>query len=495
MIKKEGILRMIEGTQAERKFLATHSFGLFAIYYFKDYFKYSLAPYHHEFFQDCHDLTDNKIREVAWIAFRESGKTSIAKLFVIWLIATNKRKYINVDSYDKENAERILFDVAFEMTNNKRLQADFGVLFSKQRGIEDIKQNRINNFVCQNGVRVEAHSTQESVRGRLHLNQRPDCLILDDIETNKTKDSQAYTKQVQDHVSEAMAGMSPDGFMLYLGNFITEYGTINHLFERAKKDQGIRVRNIPVVLDTGVPAWSSKYALTDVEAKETGKVSIEDKKRQLGDYVFSYEMMNQPVDEAIAEFKKEWFQTAKEDDYRHLNMLTFIAIDTAVSQKESADFTGVTIDRVSSEGKRYVTAYKLKINPMELIEHLFYLWDTYKPEVLGIEETVFLLAIKPFLEEEMRKRNKFISITPLKHGGIKKETRIRGLIPLMQSKSVFFVGDCSALEEEMRVFPRGLHDDVLDSFQYAEQIAFKPYENNFEDVFEEEKPLYSAIGL
>lgn len=485
---------MIEGTKEERVFLATNSFGLFCVYYFKDYFKYALADYHYDFFQDCHDLTDNKIKEVAWIAFRESGKTSIAKLFVIWLVATNKRRYINLDSFDKENAERILFDVAFEMTNNKRLQADFGVLFSKERGINDIKQNRINNFVCENGVRLEAHSTQESVRGRLHGHQRPDCLILDDIETNKTKDSQAYTKQVADHISEAMAGMSPDGFMLYLGNYITEYGNIQKIFERAKVDSGIRVRNIPVYKDD-VPLWKAKYAMTDTEAKETGKVSIEEKQRQLGSYVFSYEMMNQPVDEAMAEFKKEWFQTATEDDFRHLNTLTFIAIDTAVSQKDSADFTGITIDRVSSEGKRYVTAYKLKINPAELIEHLFYLWDTYKPEILGIEETVYTLAIEPFLKEEMRKRNKFISVRSLKHGGIKKETRIRGLIPLMESKSVFFVGDCSALIEEMRVFPRGQHDDVLDSFQYAESIAFKPYETNYDDIFEEEKPLYHSIGI
>jgi len=65
----------------------------------------------------------------------------------------------------------------------------------------------------------------------------------------------------------------------------------------------------------------------------------------------------------------------------------------------------------------------------------------------------------------------------------------------MESKSVFFVGDCSALEEEMRVFPRGLHDDVLDSFQYAEQIAYKPYDEESFDVFEEEKPLYPSIGV
>jgi phage terminase large subunit-like protein len=292
-----------------------------------------------------------------------------------------------------------------------------------------------------------------------------------------------------------MSGMSPDGSILYLGNYITEHGNVQHLLNRAKNDHRLRIRNIPVMAD-GHPLWASKYALTDEEAQKTGKVSIEDKQRQLGHLVFSYEMMNQPIDETLAEFKKEWFQYATEGDIQNLSLNTFVAIDTAVSQKESADFTGVTITRISTENKRYITAYKLKVNPTELINHIFYLHEKYRPVTVGIEETVFLLAIKPFLEEEMRKRNTFIVITPLKHGGVKKETRIRGLIPLFQSKSVFFVGDCKDLEDEMRSFPRGLHDDVLDSVAYSEQIAYKPTDmSDFDAILNQDTPIYPDIGL
>ena len=489
---KEALKKMIEGTSEERVFLAERSFGLFCIYYFPEYFRYALAPYHYDFFKDCHDLVDGNIREVAWIAFRESGKTSIAKLFVIWLIAFQKRKYINVDSFDKENAERILFDVAYEMTNNKRLQADFGVLFSKQRGIEDIKQNRINNFVCQNGVRVEAHSTQESVRGRLHLNQRPDCLILDDIETNKTKESQAYTKQVADHISEAMAGMSPNGFMLYLGNYITEYGNINKLFERSKSDQGIRVRNIPVIID-GKPSWPAKYSLTDEEAKQTGKVSIEDKKRQLGSQVFSYEMMNQPVDDSIAEFKREYEQPFEEERLSHIDTATYITIDTAISEKTSADYTGVTINRVSRENKWYITTYRVRVNPKDLIEHLFMLQERHSPVCFGIEKTTYTMGVKPFLDDEMRKRNKFLNIKELTHTTQSKETRIRALIPRWESKSIFLVGNCNDLKEEMRTFPRGMHDDALDSLAMQEEIAEKPIDYSAWDSVLGEMHQYIAI--
>jgi phage terminase large subunit-like protein len=471
---KQALERMMTGTKEERRFLAEHSFGLFCIYYFDRYFNYALAPYHYDFFTDCHDLVEDRIREVAWIAFRESGKTSVAKLFVIWMIAYKRRKYINLDSFDKENAERILFDVAYELVNNTRLRADFGTLFSKERSIGEIKQNRINNFVTENGIRVEAHSTQESVRGRLHLNQRPDCLILDDIETNKTKDSQAYTKQVADHISEAMAGMSTNGFMLYLGNYITEAGNIQHLFDRAKIDEKIRVRNIPVIID-GKPAWEAKYVMSDEEVGETNKVSIESKRVQLGSLVFSYEMMNQPIDEMMAEFKKEYAQFEVENTVKQKDTACYVTIDSAVSEKDSADFTGVTINRVSSENKWYITTYRLKCNSKELIDHIFYIKETYNPLIIALEETTFTMAIQPFIEDEMRKRSKFFTITPFKHQGTKKETRIRGLIPRWESKSIFLVGDNAELLDEMRIFPQGQHDDVLDSLSIQLPYARPPY--------------------
>lgn len=492
---KEALDKVIEGTPEERKYLCGESFILFAIYYFKDYFKYPLAPYHFDFEKDLHDLSSGKIRECAWVAFRESAKTTFAKLFIIWLIAYSKRKYINVDSFDKENAERILFDIAFEMVNNARLRADYGVLFSRERGINDIKQNRISNFITENGVRVEAHSTQESVRGRIHLNQRPDVLLLDDFETNKTKDSAAYTKQVKDHITEALAGMSPEGFILYLGNYISEYGNIQWLIDRAKNDHKLRIRNIPVVIG-GTPTWSGKYAMTDKEAEVTGKVSIEDKQRQLGSLVFSYEMMNQPVDETLAEFKREYTQVATEEAYKHKSVNTFITIDSAVSEKTSADFTGVTINRVSQENKWYVTAYKLKINPKDLIDHLFYLWETYNPITIAIEKTTFTMAVKPFLDEEMRKRNKFLHITELSHTTTSKETRIRGLIPVWESKTIFFVGNCSDLVDDMRTFPRGQHDDVLDSLSMQLEVAYKPHDmSEFEGLVLDEGPLRPEIGV
>lgn len=491
---KQALEKMINGSRDERVFLAEQSFGLFCLYYFSHYFKYALAEYHYNLFQDFEDLINEKIRELVWIIYREGGKTTLEKLGYIWIITYKKRMYPNADAFEKENSERILFDIAFELTNNKRFKADFGILFSKTKSVDEIKQNRINNFITQNGVRVEAHSTQESVRGRLHLAQRPDFLSLDDFETNKTKDSQAYTKQVKDHITEAMAGLAPNGCILYCCNYLSEYGNVQWLIERAKNDPRIRVRNIPVIID-GVPAWESKYSMTDEEAQKTGKVSIEEKQRQLGSLVFSYEMMNQPIDETMAEFKRDYIVTATEEEVRALQTNCFITIDSAVSEKESADFTGITINRVSLQNKWYVKTYRLKVNSKDLIDHMFYLHKEYNPMFIGLEETTFTMAIKPFIEEEMRNRSIFFSITPVKHRGTNKETRIRGLIPRWESKSIFLVGENPELIDEMRTFPNSQHDDVLDSLSMQLPHAKAPLMKKLMDLRNQsrEKEENSAI--
>lgn len=471
---EEALKKCATGTRDERVFLCGHSFGLFALYYFQHYFKYSLADYQKDFIKDCEELTECKIRELIWITFREGAKTSTAKLYLIWMIAYKKREYINIDSFDKENAERILFDIAYELTNNARLRADFGLLFSKARGIEDVKQNRINNFITENGIRVEAHSTGESVRGRLHLNKRPDFLLLDDFENNRTKESVAHTKQIRDHITEAMGGLAENGVILYLANYLSEHGNVQFLIDRSKKDEMIRLRNIPIVIN-GKPAWDSKYCLTDEENKVNGKKSIEAMQKQFGSYVFSYEFMNQPVDDAMSEFKKDFIQHVVMEDVRNKDTSCYVTIDPAISEKASADYTGITINWVDKENKWYLKTYRMKFNSKDLIDHLFYLHKTYKPNFIGMEEVAFTMAIQPFLEDEMRKQQLFFTITPLKHKGIAKAERIRGLIPRWDSRSIFLVGDNSELIDEMRTFPHGQHDDVLDSLSYQVHNARAPH--------------------
>ena len=93
---------------------------------------------------------------------------------------------------------------------------------------------------------AEVHSTSESVRRRLHKDQRPDFVLLHNFETTKAKYSKAYIDQVQKHINEFTTGLSSEAAVLYLGNYITEYGVVRRLFDRAQDDARLVVHNAPV---------------------------------------------------------------------------------------------------------------------------------------------------------------------------------------------------------------------------------------------------------
>jgi phage terminase large subunit-like protein len=386
----------------------------------------------------------------------------------------------------------MLFDAILELQKNPRILADYGELYNVKRNSEELTQKKISNFLTNNGIRVEAHSTQESIRGRLHGAQRPDALILDDFETNKTKDSEAYTNQVANHISEAQSGMDAQGIVLYLCNYITEYGNVNRLFERSKDDKRLKVRKVDVIMD-GKPSWEAKYCLTTEEAEKTGKVSIEDIRKKLGPQVFNSEMMNMPIDDSTQEFLSSWFKTIKRSEVLLKNTRKYALIDSAMSKGSDSDNSGISRVYVDQENKWYVSGKKYRVNAKSLIDLLFQLHDEGM-EQIGIETTAYSEGIKPYFEEECRKRNKYPRVVELKHGGVQKETRIRGLIPRYSNGDIYHIeGECDDLENELLRFPRSKHDDVMDSLAYAPQICQKPYDTS--RFQQEDSIIYNDINL
>lgn len=495
MINKKALEVVISGTPAERMYLCEKDFSLFFCYYFTEYIKYPFAPFHFDMFQDVKDLMEGKYREIAWIMFRESAKTSMAKIFLTWLIVYKKRKYINVDSFSTTNAERILFDIIQNLQSNMLLKADFGELYNTKKDDKETTQKRVNNFVTNNGVRVEAHSTGKSVRGRLHGNQRPDFLLLDDFETNDTKDSKAVTQSIISHIDEFKSGLDSDAKIIYLGNYITEHGSVDTLFERAKHDTRLLVRNVPVEVN-GVPTWEGKYAMTDEEALAQGKVSLEDKKRQLGSLVYSVEMMNEPMSADDAVFTKDNFRYITRKEVDDMRTRKFATIDSALSKGSTSDASGVVRNYVDEKNFWYVSGKAYRVNPKGLIDLIFQLHDEGF-EKIGIETTTFTQAIQPFFEDECRVRGKYPYIVELKHGGVMKESRIKALVPYYEAKTIFHIeGECKEMEHELLKFPMGKHDDIIDALQYQRFIAEKMYNTSFDEKdFYENDPLFSDIGI
>jgi predicted phage terminase large subunit-like protein len=196
-------------------------------------------------------------------------------------------------------------------------------------------------------------------------------------------------------------------------------------------------------------------------------------RRTMGSYMFANQYQNEIIPDGEQTFKKEWRRY-----YQALPELThtYAFIDPAISEADTADFTALCVVSVDSDQNWYVVhASRQRINPSELIELAFRTYDRFKPLVIGIEDVAFQRAIIHFAHEEMRRRNIHVPIMGVKRGVDKtKEMRILSLVPRFEWGSLFLNQGLHDLELELGQFPRGTHDDILDSLASINEIVVYP---------------------
>lgn len=94
---------------------------------------------------------------------------------------------------------------------------------------------------------------------------------------------------------------------------------------------------------------------------------------------------------------------------------------------------------------------------------------------LGIEAGALMNAIGPYLEDEMRRWNRYVTPEPLRHGGARKVDRITGSIQgrAERGRIVLVKGDWNeAFLTQCDDFPDPLaHDDLLDAVAYVDQLS------------------------
>lgn len=464
--------------KAKRKFACEHSLLFFSLYYFSKYHTYSVPDFHKDWYKD---MTNDKVIGLMLITFRESAKSSIAKIRLIHDICYNKNHFTTWTSYDKKKAEANLFDVALELQTNERILADFGQLFYEESvGDKKSTKKSIGEFITTNGIKVKAYSTGQSPRGEVYGEFRPDRIYLDDIENMDTVDSDAMTDEVKRYIDELLSGMASYAKVIVLANRLTFNGSIAYLENRVKDIEGWKIYDLPVVRDGNI-MWPSKYVKTDKEAEEVNKtiennrnkkVSLETKERLLGYQTYNREMLNTPLTENEVEFKKAWYQYRTRQELSSFKCRKFLVIDTAMGEKEVHDYTGITEIFIDNQGFWTISAQQYKMNPADFVNHMFNMYQSNGYEAIGIEKTTFTEGLKPFIQQQQRERGIFLPIRELTHGGTKKETRIRGLIPMYSSKSIFhIVGECADLERQQQTFPKSEHDDILDSLAYGLQLV------------------------
>ncbi|MFH2044489.1 MAG: hypothetical protein ABIK92_05020 [Pseudomonadota bacterium] len=205
----------------------------------------------------------------------------------------------------------------------------------------------------------------------------------------------------------------------------------------------------------------------------------------LGNYLYSCNYENNPVDKEHAKFKQVWIKYYPENmqcpQLAEMNIYT--TIDPAISERIEGDFSGIITVGVDSDNNKFVLETKrLKVNPFELINEMFEVYKRFKPQAMGLEMAVFQKVLKYWLMLEMQKRNVYLPIVELKSEQKSKEYRISGLQPFFEFGSVYISKSMRELEDELLTFPIMRHDDLIDPLAYQVSMWSPPIKHEIKSI-------------
>lgn len=191
---------------------------------------------------------------------------------------------------------------------------------------------------------------------------------------------------------------------------------------------------------------------------------------------FSAQYLLNPVPPDNATFSN--FKYYDLTEIKGLRLNKFIAIDPAIAEKKESDYSAMVCVGVDHQNNWYLLdIWRGKVNPMGLIKQIM-LWDSkWKPITTAIESTAFQRTIRFFLYEEMKKLNHTFPVKELKHTDRTKEQRIESLEPRYRTGSVLHDKGHPLekyLRDELRRFPKGKNDDLIDALASINEIAFPP---------------------
>ena len=422
---------------------------------FPKHFELEAPKFHKEIYSL---ITDDAYDRVAIASPRGSSKSTIITfLYVMYQALYEKSKVILIISDTYSQSVRFLNTIKKEIETNEVLQFLFGNLKAAKWAE--------NHIELTTGVNIIALGQGDKIRGIKIGENRPDLIILDDLENYELVDSDERREKLTDwFYGEMLPAIDPHKYnkIIYIGTILHYDSMLNKILNNNRWKSKL----YKAIKDDGSSLWAERYPLDklkDIKDEYTRLAKIDK---------FYAEYMNDPVSSENAEFKKEWFQYYEPDDIDRKELNIFTAVDLAISKKETADYTAIVTCGVDSENNIYILEIvRKRLDPKEVIDELFRVDRKYHPQQIGIETVSYQQALIFFLNDEMKRRNHFLSVIELK-ADMDKERRIRRLIPRYKAKTVFHRYYMTELEEELLRFPKGAFDDVCDASSYTLELLY-----------------------
>ena len=456
-----------EGRHARRE-LTRDRPDLFGLLYFRHHLeldgKVTFSRFHHDLCGRARewmrrDLAPAEVRE-AWVAPRGSGKSTwVFGVLSCWALAHEHRKFIAAYADTATQAQQHLSSLKREFDTNELLRYDFPDLCNsaKRPTGSSVSDNR-GLFIAESGSVIMARGIDSSTLGAKVGTQRPDCILLDDIEPEESNYSDDQKDKRLATILSALFPMNLNAVVLFVGT-TTMPGSIIHDLVRQHterdhaerptwpQEENIRVNYYPALLDhpdgTQASLWPERWSTNYLQSISHTRS-------------FALNYMNNPM----ARDGEYWHL----EDFRHGDMpgLThqLLSIDPAVTDKIKSDFTALVVVAYSAPAQRCLIRYAkaVKVPPGEqLRQTVLAILDEY-PSTTGV------------LVETNQGGDTWRAIlhdlpVPIKavHQSAAKETRAADLLVHYQRGRVVHEHKLPNLEGQMVGFPRAANDDLVDA--------------------------------
>lgn len=218
-------------------------------------------------------------------------------------------------------------------------------------------------------------------------------------------------------------------------------------------------------------------------------------KKSMSSYAFRQEFLASFEAQGSEIFKEEWVEYDDEepeygDFYISVDLAGFADVsDATKSKNKKLDQTAISVVKVNEDGWWVADIIHGRWDVKKTARKIFDAVAKYEPVAVGVEKGALKNAVLPYLTDEMKARQKFFRVDELTHGNKKKIDRIvwglqgrfeHGMIKLNKGKwNEEFL-------DELFQFPNPLvHDDLIDSLAYIDQMAKVIYHYEYEeDEFE-----------
>jgi len=426
-----------------------------------------------EFHKEIYELLLTvKLGAVA--APRAHAKSTVVSLiFVLYCICRKLRRFILLVSDTEPQAILFLAAIKEELESNESIREDYGDLIGEKKWAE-------KDIITSTGIRVSSRGAGSSLRGLRQRQYRPDLIICDDIENDESVGSDEQREKLKEWFFSALMNLGGPYFQIFvIGTILHDDSLLSELLDEnqhkrwAKRFYEACDENFENVL------WPERWT----------KALLEEKCQDIGSIIFDKEFRNQPINKATQIFKEEWIRYYEESDLDRAklsSMVSFMAVDPAISEKTSADyFAIVTISR-DSAGFLYVRrAFQDRMDVPSQRDKIFEFNSEDRPMMIGIETVAYQKALKQIIDEKGRIDGIYPPVFELPHT-TDKILRISSTSPLVENGTVKFRKDQKPLIKQLLRIQKTKHDDLADAFEGAISLC--------RQLGEAGKAEYSPIG-